>query len=47
MPWIQDICRPLRFPSVVTVVAFEAIHGLKREADHTTFPAKTKSIKGQ
>ena len=44
MPWIQDIYRPLRCPSVVT---FEAIHGLKSEADYTTFPAKTKSIKGQ
>ena len=47
MPWVQDICTALRFPPVVTVVTFEVIHGLKSEADHTTFPAKTKSIKGQ
>ena len=38
---------PWRHPSIVAVIAFEAICGLKSEVDHTTFPTKTESIKPQ
>ena len=39
-------CGAWRGLLVVAVVSFEAIYGLESEADHTTFPAKTKFIKG-